>query len=54
MGGNFPAGKREGRNRRKKPLIFGTRGRSEGRTKDYREPAGTPKSCQNTKNKNYY
>ena len=33
MGGNFPAGKREGRDGREGPLIFGTRGRPGGRTK---------------------
>ena len=52
MGGNFPAGKREGRDRREEPLIFGTRGRPGGRTKGYREPAGTPRSRQDTKNRN--
>ena len=31
MGGNFPAGKREGRDRRKEPLIFGTSGTSRGK-----------------------
>ena len=51
MGGNFPAGKREGRDRREGPLIFGTRGRPGGRTKGHREPAGTPRSRQNTKNR---
>ena len=54
MGGNFPAGKREGRDRREKPPIFGTRGRLGGRTKGYREPAGTPKYPFVTKNRNYY
>ena len=52
MGGNFPAGKRKGRDRREEPLIFGTRGRSGGRTKGHREPAGTPRSRQATKNRN--
>ena len=52
MGGNFPAGKREGRDRRKEPLIFGTRGRPGGRTKVHREPVGTPRSRQTTKNRN--
>ena len=52
MGGNFPAGKREERDRRKKPLIFDIRRYSEGRIKGHREPAGTPKSRQDTKNRN--
>ena len=52
MGGNFPAGKREGRGRRERPLIFGTRGRPGGRTKGRWEPAGTPRSRQTTKNRN--
>ena len=52
MGGNFPAGKREGRNRRKKPPIFDTREYFGGKTKAYRKPVGTPKSRQTTKNKN--
>ena len=52
MGGNFPAGKREGRDRREGPLIFGTRGRPGGRTKVSREPAGTPRSRQAIKNRN--
>ena len=52
MGGNFPAGKREGRDGREGPLIFGTRGRPGGRTKVHREPAGTPRSRQDTKNRN--
>ena len=52
MGGNFPAGKREGWDRREGPLIFDTRGRPGGRTKGRREPAGTPKSRQTTKNRN--
>ena len=52
MGGNFPAGKREGRDGREGPLIFGTRGRPGGRTKGHREPGGTPKSRQDTKNRN--
>ena len=54
MGGNFPAGKREGRDGREGPLIFDTRGRPGGRTKGHREPAGTPRSRQDTKNRNYY
>ena len=49
MGGNFPAGKREGRDGREGPLIFGTRGRPGGRTKGHREPGGTPRSRQDTK-----
>ena len=52
MEGNFPAGKREGRDRREGPLIFGTRGRPGGRTKGRREPVGTPRSRQTTKNRN--
>ena len=52
MGGNFPAGKREGRDGREGPLIFGTRGRPGGRTKVSREPGGTPRSRQATKNRN--
>ena len=52
MGGNFPAGKREGRDRREGPLILGTRGRLGRKTKGHREPAGTPRSRQDTKNKN--
>ena len=52
MGGNFPAGKRERRDRRERPLIFGTRGRPGGRTKGYWEPAGTPRSRQVIKNRN--
>ena len=52
MGGNFPAGKREGRDRREGPLILDTRGRPGGKTKNHREPGGTLKSRQNTKNKN--
>ena len=52
MGGNFPAGKREGRDGREGPPIFGTRGRPGGRTKGRREPAGTPRSRQDTKNRN--
>ena len=51
---NFPAGKREKRNRRKKPPIFNIRKRFEEKTKDYREPVETPKSRQNIKNRNYY
>ena len=54
MGGNFPAGKREERDGREGPLIFGTRGRPGGGTKGHREPAGTPRSRQDTKNRNYY
>ena len=52
MGGNFPAGKREGRDGREGPLILGTRGRPGGRTKGHREPGGTPRSRQDTKNRN--
>ena len=52
MGGNFPAGKREGRDGREGPPIFDTRGRPGGRTKGHREPAGTPRSRQATKNRN--
>ena len=33
MGGNFPAGKRKGRDRRKGPLIFDTPGISRGKDK---------------------
>ena len=51
MGGNFPAGKREGRDGREGPIIFGTRGRPGGRTKVSREPDGTPRSRQATKNR---
>ena len=36
MGGNFPAGKREGRDGREGPPIFGTLGTSRG--KDQRPP----------------
>ena len=54
MGGNFPAGKREGRDGREGPLIFGTRGRPGGRIKVSREPGGTPRYPFVTKNKNYY
>ena len=43
MGGNFPAGKREGRDRREEPPTFGTRGRPGRRTKGRREPVGTPR-----------
>ena len=52
MGGNFPAGKREGRDRREGPPILGTRGRPGGKTKGHREPGGTPRSRQVTKNRN--
>ena len=52
MGGNFPAGKREGRDGREGPLIFGTRGRPGGRTKVSREPGGTPRYPFVTKNRN--
>ena len=52
MGGNFPAGKREKRDRRKKPLILDIRRRPGGKIKIYREPVGTPKSRQIIKNKN--
>ena len=52
MGGNFPAGKREGRDRREKPLILDTRRRPKGKIKGHREPVGTPKSRQDIKNRN--
>ena len=52
MGGNFPAGKRKGRDRRERPPIFGTRGRPGGKIKGHREPGGIPRSRQNTKNRN--
>ena len=52
MGGNFPAGKREGRDRREGNQNFGTQGRPGGRTKGLREPAGTPRSRQDTKYRN--
>ena len=52
MGGNFPAGKREGRDRREEPLILDTRGYFGERTKGHREPGGTPRSRQDTKNRN--
>ena len=52
MGGNFPAGKRERRNRRERFLIFGTRGRPGGGTKVSREPAGTLRYPFVTKNRN--
>ena len=52
MGGNFPAGKREGRDRREEPLIFDIRGRPGGRIKVSREPGGTPRSRQAIKNRN--
>ena len=54
MGGNFPAGKREGRDGREGPPIFGTQGRPGGGIKINREPAGTPRYPFVTKNKNYY
>ena len=52
MGGNFPAGKRKRRDRRKGSLILDTRGRSGEKIKGHREPGGTPKSRQDIKNKN--
>ena len=54
MGGNFPAGKREGRDRREGSPIFDTRGRPGGGTKVSRESAGTPRYPFVTKNRNYY
>ena len=54
MGGNFPAGKREGRDRREGPLILDIRGRPGGRTKGRWEPAGTPRYPFVIKNRNYY
>ena len=52
MGGNFPAGKREGRNRRKEPLILDIRRRSGEKIKNHREPDRTSKSRQDIKNRN--
>ena len=52
MGGNFPAGKRERRDRREGPLILDIRGRSGGKTKGHREPDRTPRSRQDIKNRN--
>ena len=52
MGGNFPAGKQKRRDRRKKNQNFDTRERPGERTKVSREPAGTPRSRQDTKNRN--
>ena len=52
MGGNTPAGKREGQDRREGPLILDIRERPGGRTKGHREPGGTPRSRQDTKNRN--
>ena len=52
MGGNFPAGKREGRDGREGLLILDTRGYPGGRTKGHREPDRTPRSRQDTKNRN--
>ena len=52
MGGNFPAGKRKGQNRRERPLILDIRGYPGGKTKGHREPVETPRSRQNTKNRN--
>ena len=52
MGGNFPAGKRKGRNRREKNQNFSTRGRLGGNTKGLREPAGTLRSRQDIKYRN--
>ena len=54
MRGNFPAGKREKRNKRKKPLIFNIRKYSGGRIKISRKPVGTPKYPFVIKNRNYY
>ena len=54
MGGNFPAGKRERRDRREGPLIFDTRRYPGERTKVSREPGGTPRYPFVTKNRNYY
>ena len=54
MEGNFPAGKRKRRDRRKESLILDIRGRPGGKIKGHREPGKTPRSRQNTKNRNYY
>ena len=54
MGGNFPAGKREERDRREKPPIFDTRKRPGKRIKGRREPVRTLKYPFVIKNKNYY
>ena len=51
MGGNFPAGKREGRDGREGNQNFGTRGRPGGRTKVSREPVGTLRYPFVTKNR---
>ena len=52
MRGNFPAGKREGRDRREEPLILDTRRYPGEKIKGHREPVGTLRSRQNIKNKN--
>ena len=52
MGGNFPAGKRERRDRREGFLILDIRRRSEEKIKIHRKPAGTLRSRQIIKNKN--
>ena len=52
MGGNFPAGKREKRDRRKRSLILDIRGYPGKRIKDYRKPGKTLKSRQDIKNRN--
>ena len=54
MGGNFPAGKREERDRRERPPIFDTRGYPGGETKVSRKPVGTPRYPFVIKNRNYY
>ena len=54
MGENFPAGKQERRDRRKKSFIFNTRGYPGGRIKVSREFVETPKYPFVIKNKNYY
>ena len=46
MGGNFPAGKREGRDRQEEPLIFGTPKTS--REKDKGQP-GTRRDAKVSK-----
>ena len=52
MGGNFPAEKRERRDRREGPSILDIRRRPGGKTKDYWEFDKTPRSRQDIKNKN--
>ena len=54
MGGNFPAGKRERRDRREGPPIFDTRKYPGGKIKISREFVETPRYPFVTKNKNYY